>query len=1073
MDKKLLIGCCILLLIPVVAGLSITTDTPTIAVQFTETVNVTLAQLLMQSPDAGVPFLLQKTYDQARLHNHTLKYRPLAPLPDGTYAFRVAATDLAGNPLRNGYKEMQFDVDTSVPRLLAATPINGTRFTQPNVLFSLQFSEPVIIERANITKEGPVTNKFTSTDGITQTATITMQRDGDKEFYINVSDPAGHAFETKLLFTMDAYPLQIYLSDPSTGYTNRSMINVTFETDAPASCNSSMVNWNLLKPLATSDGLFHRLENVTFDTTTRMRTLYTTCKDRANQEEVNATFTLFYDNTPPQILSAAFLPATITDPEALATTLTVTTDEPSLCRYATTNTTFGAMARFSTDDDESSTASYRTAHTLTVDQNLQNNKTYTYYILCKNRANMISEKVYASFRVAAERNPKLTILSPPPMVNTTKITFNISTNLAADHCYYSRTEDTIFQGTPMTMVSSKGFTGAELDLYPGSYTYYFGCTFTTADAPLQQTAAYTFVIDTTPPSKPFVTDRAKGTNNTECSPYTNKLYGAWNSTDNESGITGYQYEVIDFITGETALTWTQTTLQELWISDLSLKNFTKYQIKAKARNGVGLWSSAGSSDGVTINPSCMVFGCDNGIKDNNETDIDCGGSCGPCDEGKICHLHADCISGYCTRKNTSTVSQCAKATCDDGVKNEGEVAIDCGGPCSSACLSGETCEYNSDCSSGLCDQGVCVEDTCKNTKKDSAEADIDCGGACSQKCAIGDQCVVDHDCTTASCQQGTCQVGGSKDTDGDGMPDSWETMYSLNPNDPHDAALDSDGDGFTNLQEYENNTNPLRADGPSGKETDSDHDGMPDSWEERYGLNISKDDSKEDPDKDGLTNLEEFQHQTNPTTSDTDGDGMSDGDEVRAGRNPNGSDVIANNNGAGWVWIVFGVLVIAAFGAGGYYFYTAQQRKSTTMPKDTFIDRKPWFDATSPFLRKQPPLGKQNPVMADRKQMPGSSLLRKPVIPQPISPLKTASPAPPSLQQAPLTKPTPQQQMHIPVPQAPLPTKEWIDMDTLKQSKQKEQSKVASDDVFAELESIGPKKNKKAVDDLKNIGRRK
>jgi pectate lyase len=46
------------------------------------------------------------------------------------------------------------------------------------------------------------------------------------------------------------------------------------------------------------------------------------------------------------------------------------------------------------------------------------------------------------------------------------------------------------------------------------------------------------------------------------------------------------------------------------------------------------------------------------------------------------------------------------------------------------------------------------------------------------------------------------------DSDGDGMPDWWEKKYGLNPNDPSDAAQDRDGDGYTNLEEYLNGTDP-------------------------------------------------------------------------------------------------------------------------------------------------------------------------------------------------------------------------------------------------------------------------
>ncbi|MFC4873828.1 pectate lyase family protein [Negadavirga shengliensis] len=61
------------------------------------------------------------------------------------------------------------------------------------------------------------------------------------------------------------------------------------------------------------------------------------------------------------------------------------------------------------------------------------------------------------------------------------------------------------------------------------------------------------------------------------------------------------------------------------------------------------------------------------------------------------------------------------------------------------------------------------------------------------------------------------QVGGYpeyrgtpyKDSDGDGMPDVWEEKYGLDPRDPSDANGDVNGDGYTNIEKYINGINPL------------------------------------------------------------------------------------------------------------------------------------------------------------------------------------------------------------------------------------------------------------------------
>ena len=134
------------------------------------------------------------------------------------------------------------------------------------------------------------------------------------------------------------------------------------------------------------------------------------------------------------------------------------------------------------------------------------------------------------------------------------------------------------------------------------------------------------------------------------------------------------------------------------------------------------------------------------------------------------------------------------------------------------------------------------------------------------------------------------------DTDGDGMPDSWETQYGLDPDNALDASGDLDNDGHANLEEYQNGWNPADSNSPVPPPADTDGDGMPDSWETQYGLNPNNaSDASGDLDNDGHTNLEEYQNGWNPADpnspvpppADTDGDGMPDSWETQYGLDPN------------------------------------------------------------------------------------------------------------------------------------------------------------------------------------------
>lgn len=182
---------------------------------------------------------------------------------------------------------------------------------------------------------------------------------------------------------------------------------------------------------------------------------------------------------------------------------------------------------------------------------------------------------------------------------------------------------------------------------------------------------------------------------------------------------------------------------------------------ARAKTGLEDGTCAPVSDGqqtsngcnapgqVCSSAGCVAAHCFNQVKDADESDVDCGGSCPLCDIAHGCNTNNDCalnncIDGLCCGLSCiGTCRSCSQA-------KTGEADGTCG-----AVLSGQQSTSGCDAAGEACSSAGCIPSHCFDQTQDNDETAVDCGGSCVG-CDVAQTCGGNQDCASSNCVDGIC-----------------------------------------------------------------------------------------------------------------------------------------------------------------------------------------------------------------------------------------------------------------------------------------------------------------------------
>ena len=774
----------------------------------------------------------------------------------------------------------------------------------------------------------------------------------------------------------------ITLVNPKYEVSHKQLTDFSIKTNKPGACswakNFLASSYEAMTPFgaSTSDFLTHTERNFIIDEIyPSTQLVWVWCRPSVEETlpEARTVYFLSYDTTPPKIVSIAASPETVKE-YPLKTKITAVTDDETRCRYGPDLKDYDSGTDFPGAD------AFSTTHEAEIG-GLIDGESYTYDVICQNKAGNMSAKDSVSFSVDLSLPAEINIITPKDgaAYNTTALPLDVRTDKRAQ-CVYSQNSNFPTTATYALSFDSdlRHHYSAEFNFSTGSHTLYVKCTFQTGPA---KTAKTTFIVDLTPPVNVTINDSAFS-----CS--TDNLAVTWDAEDSESGIAEFYYFIQKKADpfDEESIEW-YITKQKSPDKVPDLNTTTLYVAIVKAKNKAGLFSEPVISDGFTIDPTrpeCSET-------DAPEARIEKKQVYGGVKVTLICEDESGCNDALDSYGIAESQSLCAATNLyeapvlvtntswfcwavEDLAGNTGrgselvtvrptacEDDVDCDGieDCRDPDIDGDGLMNWEDDDDDL-DEIPDEQDPDDDNDGIADSQDIDCDNDLDNDGlhnGIDDDDDGDgiNDCEDEDDDNDGLLDGPDEDDDNDGVPDVLDpdhggTTAPDNDNDldndgiPNPVDNDIDGDGILNDVDPDDDNDGVpdcvdQDDDNDGiddyrdpdNSNDWDQDGMPNDWEQQHGLDPLRNDADEDADNDGLTNLEEYQQGTSPNDKDTDKDGWDDFTEYQKAFDP--LDPESHPPSYLWLWVLIILLVLVATG-GGYYFYVYYSaRKEAEAPK--------------------------------------------------------------------------------------------------------------------------------------------